>query len=346
LRKEKYDERARAGRLKIHTSPYTDMVNELRLSKQLWRGRGLFRVSGGNSFLVNHNIELISEKWLGANTGLAGTKDRETIVIKQKDAPDITVELAGYLDILGSAVRLKILRLLELEPIDVEFISHLLWKRYGKTSSRENTKKHVDKLLSIGLVMKKPGERDNRAVMNYVMVPGSVETVMRTLRKVMKWDLKFELSSKLAGVRERVSEEFSKSFAVVRVLGGVDDRREFILKETDVRVGRVDPENTNKYDLENDIVLSDDYRLITRASKPHARLFLENGQWYVQHAKGQNPTYLWNERLDENRKRKLKNGDIIHLAETKGTKSAHLVFILPEAKNKNKHYTDVRQQAI
>jgi len=259
---------------------------------------------------------------------LNSPKERETVIIEQENAPDITVELSEFLDVLGSDVRLKILKLLQSKPVDVETISTLLLRRYSKTSSRENTKKHIDKLLSVGLIMKQPGIRDNRAVINYVIVPGAVETIMRTLSKVMKFDLNLKLSGKAAGIQRRVLDEFSRSLAYVRVLGGPDDGQEFLLKKDDIKVGRIDPEHMNKYDPENDVVLSESYKAVTRVWRPHAKLTLEKDQWYVEHCEGKNLTYLWNRRLDKHRRLKLKNGDIISLA--KGTKGVRLVFLLPK----------------
>jgi hypothetical protein len=259
---------------------------------------------------------------------MVGFKNKETIVIKQKDAADITVKLAEYLEILGSSIRLDILKLLMTEPLDVESISHLLCKKFGKISSRENTKNHIDKLLTIGLVIKQPGMRDSRAVVKYALVPGSIEVAMRTLSKVMKMDLKLELSKNVAGIREKLSEEFSQSFATIKILGGVDDGQEFLLKENEVRIGRVDPENMEKYDPKNDIALSDSYGAITRVWKPHAKLILEDGQWYIEHCEGVNETYLWDRKLEKNRKEPLKNGDVIGLAE--GAKGVRMVFLLPK----------------
>ena len=256
-------------------------------------------------------------------------KDKETIVIEQENERDVTIELSRYLDVLGSDVRLKILKLLQLEPADVETISSLLIRKFGKVSSRENTKRHVDKLLSIGVIKKQPAIRDNRAVINYVLVPGSIEFTMRTLTKVMKLDLSLDLRSRVTGIRERVSDEFGQSLATVKVLGGVDDGREFLIKKEDIRIGRFDPDNVDKYDRENDIVLSKEYRFVTRVSKPHAKLFFENGQWNIQHCEGRNPTYLWNRKLDKYKKEKLKNADIINLA--KGEKGVSLVFHIPRA---------------
>jgi hypothetical protein len=260
-------------------------------------------------------------------------KDKKTIIVKQKSAPDITVDLAEFLEVLGSPVRLAILKLLESKPMDVENISHFLWKDYHKTSSRENTKNHVDKLLSIGVVMKQPGIRENRAVINYVMIPGSIETIMRTLGKVMKFNLNLELSSQVLGVQDKISEEFSSSFASIKVLGGEEDGKEFSLRGDEIKVGRVDPKNVAKYDPKNDIALSDKYEAVTRISKPHAKLILEDGKWFIAHCEGVNQTYLWNKKLEKDRKELLKDGDVIALAE--GTKGVRLVFLQPKTKSKD-----------
>jgi hypothetical protein len=258
----------------------------------------------------------------------------DTIIIEQKDAPDITVELAEYLDVLGSEIRLNILKLLGSEPMDVELVSHLLFKRFNKVSARTNTKKHIDKLMNVGLVMplSEAGKRNSRWVTNYVLVPGGIETAMRTLKKVMRIDLGFEVGRKVEGVRNMISEEFSDTFAVVKVLGGVDDGREFLLKEPEVNIGRIDINNPDRYDPKTDVVLSNQYRAVTRVGKPHARLLLLQDEWFIELCEGQNPTYLWDKKLQKRRKQKLNDGDIIHFAE--GLKGVRLLFLNPQLKNK------------
>ncbi len=260
---------------------------------------------------------------------MVGPKAGETIVVKQKNAADITVELADYLEILGSPVRLTILKMLMVEPMDVQYLSHCLYEK-GITSTRENTKNHIDKLLKIGLVVKQTGERDNRAVMQYALVPGGIEVAVRTLGRVMKMDLKLELRSQAEGVKKKLGEEFLQEYAAVKVLGGEDDGHIFQLRTDHVSIGRIDVEHQDTYDPLNDIVLSDSYSVVTRVSKPHAMLLYENGKWFVEQCEGVNGTYLWEKRLIKNRKEPLKNGDMITLAE--GAKSVRIVF---EASNVN-----------
>jgi hypothetical protein len=42
----------------------------------------------------------------------------------------------------------------------------------------------VKKLLNIGLLRKQPGGKNVRAVMNYVLVEGAIETALRTIKSV------------------------------------------------------------------------------------------------------------------------------------------------------------------
>jgi DNA-binding MarR family transcriptional regulator len=253
-------------------------------------------------------------------------KDRKTVTAESEDA-DLTDELANYLDVLGSSVRLKILRIIEREPLDTESISHELYEMDTK-SCRENTEKHLKKLLKMGLVRKEPGEKNGRGVMNYVVVTGAIETAMRTTRKVLKLNLAIEMKNEATKLNQSLTEEFY--LPRVKVLGGVDDGKEFSLKKPLVKIGRVDPDNTDKYDV-NDVVLSSDYKVVSRVWKPQALLSLEQGQWYVQQGEGINTTAVWENKLKKGRKEPLKDEDIIHLAE--GDKSVRLLFLLPKHKN-------------
>ncbi len=247
----------------------------------------------------------------------------KTMIIRQNNNEDITIELADYLEILGSSVRLTILKMLMIEPMDVQYLSHCLYQK-GITSTRENTKNHIDKLLKTGLVIKQTGERDNRAVMQYALVPGSIEVAMRTLSRVMKMNLKLELINKAQEVQSKLS------FATVKVLGGSDDGHVFSLEKEEVKMGRIDLENQDKYDTKNDVVVSDSYSVVTRTSKVHARLLFENNQWFIEHCEGKNGTFLWERELTKNKKEPLKHGDIITLG--KGPKCVRLVFECPTSK--------------
>jgi predicted transcriptional regulator len=75
--------------------------------------------------------------------------DSDTIM--RAEGFDFLEELSDYLEVLSNTARLKILKLIERGPKDARTISHEIETSY------ENTKKHLDKLLSIGLIRKEAG---------------------------------------------------------------------------------------------------------------------------------------------------------------------------------------------
>ena len=248
--------------------------------------------------------------------------ESETIVIEEDS--DFVKELSEYLDVLSSSVRLKILKLIEKEPKDIRTISSDIKTSY------ENTKKHLDKLLNIGVVRKEIGlgretVKGIHPVWKYSLVPGGLEAVLRNLGIFS--NVTFELSDRVATVKGRISEEFIRRVPMIKVLGGPDDGKVFPIKKESVRIGRVDLRKQDKYDPENDIVLSGEYRAVTRVSKPHARLTLEGGEWYLEDCESKGGTYLNDKKLDKYRKTKLNDSDMIGLS--KGLLGVHLLFSLP-----------------
>ena len=254
--------------------------------------------------------------------------NRETLVIDE--GSDFISELAKYLDALSNDRRLKILKLLEWGPKDIRTIAKELHRKYGIVISQEAVNKHLVKLQKVGVIGKIPGIKDTprgqRAVMNYVLIPGGIEAIMRNLGEFAK--LRFELDRSVEKVIEKISESFDSVFPRVRIIGGTDDGSEFLIQGDSVNIGRIDPEKTDKYDPENDIVLSNNYKAVTRVSHPHARLTLMDNEWHIEDCNSANGTYIGDGKLEKYRKKKLKNGDIIGLG--KGMMGARLVLNLVE----------------
>jgi DNA-binding MarR family transcriptional regulator len=76
-------------------------------------------------------------------------EEARTVVLEQ--VPDYFNELSEYLEVLSNSQRLKILKILEKRPKDVRMIASEI------NTSYENTKKHLDKLISMGLIRKEVG---------------------------------------------------------------------------------------------------------------------------------------------------------------------------------------------
>ncbi|WP_243670464.1 winged helix-turn-helix domain-containing protein, partial [Methanoculleus chikugoensis] len=134
------------------------------------------------------------------------TDDDSRTLILDTDNDDLQ-ELSEYLDVLSSSTRLKILKAIERSPKDVRQISAAIETSY------ENTKKHLDKLMSIGVVRKeaglsRPTAKGVHPVWKYSLVPGGLEAITRSLGLFANLKLTLTdavLAKKLAAVRETFS---------------------------------------------------------------------------------------------------------------------------------------------
>jgi hypothetical protein len=255
-------------------------------------------------------------------------KNNLTININQAGGSKTIIELAEYLEILGSATRLAILQKIKTTPMDVQQITSTVNRRGDiHSSSRVSIKKnHMDRMLELGLVCKKPGLReDNRAVMQYSLVPGSVEAAIRTLNCFLQMNLNLDADSrlKIQAVTDNLKST-KENVASVRVLGGEDEGHVFPLVKSEIYMGRKSDQKNKDYDPENDIVLSNSYKAVSRVSKPHAKLLRKDGQWYIQHCEGLNGTTINGMKLVGSHKEPLKNGALICLAGME--KGVNLVF--------------------
>jgi len=179
--------------------------------------------------------------------------------------------------VLSSGTRLKILKILkvlERTPRNVRQISSEIRTSY------ENTRKHLDRLLSIGVVRKGggvlPPDRQRRPP-GVEVLPGAggMEAIIRNLGTFSS--IRFTLTdadpgAKLEAVKGTVSEEFFGRHPLVILLGGAEDGKVFPLQRGTVAVGRVDRDAADRYDPEHDIVLGEEYGAVTRVSKPRQDL--------------------------------------------------------------------------
>lgn len=239
---------------------------------------------------------------------------------------DFLQELSEYLDVLSSSVRLKILKLIERKPKDARTISREIETSY------ENTKKHLDRLLSIGLIRKeagvgKPTSKGVHPVWEYSLVPGALEAVTRNLALFSNTSLASDnhlLSQKLSEVREKVSAEFGAIPALI-VMGGPDDGRVFFIRKRVTLLGRNDPAFQGAG--QDDILFSEEYRAVSRVSKPHARILETDGRYAIEDRGSTSGTYVNGQRLMPDEKKTLLDGAMIDLA--KGPQSVRMMLVMP-----------------
>jgi len=256
------------------------------------------------------------------------TDDDARTLVQDTDADDLE-ELSEYLDVLSSSTRLKILKTIERSPKDIRQISAAIETSY------ENTKKHLDRLMKIGVVRKeaglsRPTAKGVRPVWKYSLVPGGLEAITRTLGLFANLRLTLTdevLAERLASVRKTFSGEFGRPSPAVILLGGPEDGKVFPLDHDRISIGRVDPAAGAPPDQA--IVLSEEYAAVTRVSRPHARITRHHrtGGWFIEDCGSTGGTFVNGRPLDKGRQHELHDGDLIEVA--KGASGATLVFIAP-----------------
>ncbi len=255
--------------------------------------------------------------------------DKSPTIIVHEDA-DSLEELSEYLDVLSSSARLRILKFIEKKPRDARAISKEIETSY------ENTKKHLDKLLSIGVIKKEAGlgaptSKGIHPVWEYSIVHGGLEVIIRNLGLFSNTQVQIvgtEISHRLDKVKNTLSKEVLGNIPTAMVLGGSDDGKAFQLKQNQIRIGRIDPENKTRISYDDDIVLSEGYTAVTRISKPHGRFFHEKDGWYIEDCGSTGGTRVNHNRLEKNTKIMVHDGDLIELA--KGISGVKLLMIIPQ----------------
>lgn len=256
-------------------------------------------------------------------------KDRSPTIVVD-DAADSLDELSEYLDVLSSSARLRVLKFLEKKPADVRTISRAI------DTSYENTKKHLDKLLSIGVIKKEAGlgastSRGILPVWEYSLVHGGLEAIIRNLSLFSNKEFQIvnhEISKRLVSVKKTLSYEVLGGLPATIVIGGADDGRIFSFRDDTINIGRFDQKTEAGAGTGGKIVLSDAYTAVTRIAKPHGRFVHDGETWYIEDCGSTGGTKLNNRRLEANALTPVHDGDVIELA--KGIHGAKLLLLIPK----------------
>jgi hypothetical protein len=273
----------------------------------------------------SHTFMPEAEERVGRRERMTGKPPSETLM--GVGDIDFLQELSEYLDVLSNSVRLRILKLIEKKPKDARTISHEIETSY------ENTKKHLDKLLSIGLIRKeagigKPTSKGVHPVWEYSLVPGALEAVTRNLALFSNTPITSDnrvLSEKVSEVKGKFRDEFGTTPALL-VMGGTDDGTIFHLQSPVTPLGRRDPSAPAAEP--GAVVLSEEYRAVTRVSHPHARIVELRGEYYLEDRGSTGGTWVNGKKVLERERVLLHDGALIDLA--KGPQSVTLLCVLPE----------------
>lgn len=262
---------------------------------------------------------------------------------------DYYEDLSRYLNVLSNPVRLRILKIVEQTPRDANEIAAEIGTSYV------NTKKHLEKMLTAGIITKEAGfgratSRGSLPVWKYTTRPGGIEEIIRNLGLFSNLDIRIEgseLAEKIEEARRMVSREYAGETPVLFVLGGSADGKTFPLSEEVTRIGREEkrlapclaegdtsviryfPPGTVTGDAA--IVISREFDLVTRISRPHAEIHRKPGGWYLTDRGSTGGTYLNDTPCEENREVRLMSGDMIDLA--RGPRGVRLLFTVAEVQD-------------
>jgi DNA-binding transcriptional ArsR family regulator len=250
--------------------------------------------------------------------------DKKTVSVSTD--PEFIQELSEYLEVLSNPVRLKILKVIEREPKEISEISSRIDTSYA------NTKKHIDQLVHIGLVKKEAGfgretVKGIHPVWKFSLAEGSLELLIRNLGVFSRVNIPIgfgEIQQKLESVRAAVIKESGTNYPALHLMSGCRAGQTFLLKKDHIAVGRADPDTPSRTS-ESDIILPEEYAMVTRITKPHAVISRSADGWQVEDRGSSGGTYVNSELIAPMHRTVLKDGDIIDCA--LGESAARFLFI-------------------
>jgi DNA-binding transcriptional ArsR family regulator len=253
--------------------------------------------------------------------------EKKTIAIASD--PVFVEELSEYLEVLANPLRLRILKFIEREPKEITAIAEHTGMSY------QNTKKHLDRLVGTSLVQRGAGfgretDRGIAPVWKYSLAPGALEDLTRTLGvfSSIATPLGYrEIADRIREVKTSLHEGGDAGGPVLYVIGGVADGKSFILHNERIPMGREDPDNSPG-GSEGMVILPDEYRAVTRVTRPHAVLVRTPDTWAIEDNASTGGTFVNGVRLDPLKTTPLASGDVIDLSV--GTSAARLLFIADE----------------
>lgn len=225
--------------------------------------------------------------------------------------PEFIAELSEYLDVLASPVRLQMLSFMGTKPRTVRQVAHEI------STSYENTKKHLTRLLSLGLIQKEIGVSDDpvnhgQPVFYYSLIPGSLDHATRNLAlfSSVSGPGNAALSERIEAAKSGLLE-ISPTGPALSLTNGPDSGHVFQLNHDTYRIGRSEEEDI--LFPEPVIILGDEYRSVSRVSRPHAWLFKKAGVWTIEDGNSKGGTYV-NGKPVSHGMAVLKNEDLIELS--------------------------------
>lgn len=252
--------------------------------------------------------------------------DTKTVVLDDEDSNLISVKLAA----VNNDVRLSILEILrdfevvnktqentyKKGPLYSREINGILLNNYNIHITPQMLGQHLKQLLEAGLIeeviVKKevPNKIGKRRVKSYVLKEDAFEDLFLEINFFSDNLLSF---LNLFKFNQRFSDGNN---CILTVFNGADKGKTFKVNENDtVCIGRADGRAGSD---SSDVILDESYSTVSKVSKPHLKLFFEEGCWYVVDEGSSNGTYVCDKEVPKGRPTKLKSNSFLKLSRGNG----------------------------
>lgn len=243
--------------------------------------------------------------------------------------PKFLEELSEYLEVLSHPARLNILKFIAGEPKEITAIADHIGMTY------QNTKKHLDRLVATAIVTRSAGfgretERGIAPVWKYSLVSGAMEGLVATLgifSSVTAQPGYRDIHERIRSIREAVTGTEGEPAPVLSLISGPAEGRAFLVRASRIAIGRDDQDHPVPAG-DAVIVLPDQYRAVTRVTKPHAILFRSGDTWQVRDSGSTGGTFINSRKIGPGTGATLESGDVIDLGI--GAHAARFLFVAGE----------------
>ncbi|WP_409199909.1 FHA domain-containing protein [Methanobrevibacter sp. DSM 116169] len=237
-----------------------------------------------------------------------------TLKIDSNALEDITLKMS----ILSSDNCMKILMIIIDKPskkiYDSTEVCNKLKENYGVSISKQATRKHLENLVFLDIIKRTEAvierKRGKRTVISYEAISDSLSKLSLIVSSLDKKQINFD-------------QYIVGNKTCLTILNGKYKNKCFKLDKDEHIIGRIGDMDFESMKYENDIILPNDYKSVTRINKPHGIFNFENGIWYFTDKGSTNQSYINIRKINENNPIKLKNKDIIQLGS-----GPHCVYML------------------
>lgn len=235
--------------------------------------------------------------------------------------------LSPKLSAINNEVRFSILEILrDYQKVHVAKGKELLYSReinlllnnYNINITPQMLGQHLKILVEAGLldevIVKKevPNKVGRRSVKAYFLKENAFEDLFLDINFFSDELLTF---FELYDFNRKFNDD---GYCTLTVFNGVDKGKTFkVNKEDCVSIGRRGRSSQEEYD-HRCIILDNEYDTVSKASKPHLRLFFDDDKWYIMDESSTNGTFMGDKEVVIGEKTELKNNSFIKLSKGKG----------------------------